>query len=221
MKRVWIVFLAAVALLCLNGCAGKEERSESLIQFQQGDIGVEENDAPAREDVIAITRDSDARVRMIKLIEEYHGYIPFLDGETYYGEGYFKSEEGVDNRSGDAYGMDSLGYVIWVYRNTFGSADKELEEGVSFLKTKTEVPADKLRVGDIGVYSPDEQIPNHYGIYVGDYDGVPVFSHLSGECAEKYPCGHDRYSFLRSARDSYFQGNAPVEFTKFYRVMEE
>lgn len=166
----------------------------------------------------SVDNSMEKRKYMLKLVFDHNGYIPFADGQRYYGKGYFKSPDGIDNlRNSSPVGMDSLGYVIWVYRNTFGYCDPLFNNPIEYYQKSQKVTVSELQVGDVGMYTNDEGEKNHFGIFVGYEQGIPVFSHCSNLVAPKYPCGNDRLSFLQSSTNSYYLGNAPVELNYFFR----
>lgn len=197
------------------GGAGENEPLEPVIE---GDSGEDGDWIMTIDSTFQVDASMGTRKSMVELIFEYSGYIPFADGQHYYGKGYFKSPDGIDNLARETpVGMDSLGYIIWVYRNTFGYCDPLFNDPITYYQKSQKISAAELQVGDIGMYTDKNGEKNHFGICIGYDHAIPVFSHCSNLVAPKYPCGNDRLSFLRSAADSYYMGNAPVEFNFFFR----
>ena len=190
----------------------------SIVPAEEGDAGIVDEEVLTIYSEIPMEASGKTKEGMVAFILDYMGYIPFADGGRFYGTGYFKSPDGVDNRIQSPAGMDSLGYVIWVYRNVFGSCSEKLENPVANLQEWQQVSVENLQIGDIGMYTDKAGERNHFGIFVGYDHGIPVFSHCSGLMALKYPCGNDRLSFLKSMTSLYYMGNAPVEFNFFFRL---
>lgn len=183
----------------------------------EGDAGELELHELSIGSIIPVEVTAATKTEMVSFILNYLGYIPFADKGRFYGTGYFKSPDGVDNRNQEPVGVDSLGYVIWVYRNIFGTCPVEFEEPEKWPVIWSPVTTQELEIGDIGVHQDTSNNQNHFGLFVGYSSGFPVFVHCSGLAAPGYPGGNDRLSFLKSATTSFYMGNAPVDFHYFYR----
>ena len=195
----------------------EEELQKSEIK---GDAGENEDDIVTYD--VSTPLDIEAacsRMEITRLAIRYHHSIPFQDGERYLAAEYPVVKDGVDIRQfpEDAeVGMDSFGYVLWLYRNVFGVTPDGLFSPEDLLK-QSAVPSSELQVGDIGI-AADNKGKAHYGVCIGFYDDLAVFSHCSSIPAERYPGGTTRYSFLSSQTDRFFDGMAPENFTEFYRL---
>lgn len=155
---------------------------------------------------------------LTELALDYNNQIPFADGGRYGRTGYPVIADGVDNRhhpKEERPGMDSLGYIMWIYRNLFGQYDERLDDPISMYQ-ETAVDLSELRVGDIGMISL-EAAGNHYGICIGFQDGLAVFSHSDSAPHALYPGGVNRLTFLASQTDQYLEGQAPENFQYFFR----
>jgi len=184
-----------------------------------GDAGISDEEELSILSPIPVEVSAATKKEMVSFILSYLGYIPFADQGRFYGTGYFKSPDGVDNRIQTPVGVDSLGYVIWVYRNVFASSSPAFNEPEGWPQQWQQITVTELEIGDIGVYQDPSSTQNHYGVFVGHSNGFPVFAHCSGVAAPKYPCGNDRLAFLKSVTQQYYMGNAPVDFHYFFRPM--
>ena len=165
---------------------------------------------------------NNSKKALVELAVTYNKKIPFCVGgiDESNTNGYYVSPGGVDNYKLGEYlkhGMSSQGYVIWLFRNTFSSAPAEFLDLVTAYKNGNQQTVATLEIGDIGLLTDDPWEANHYGVCVGFIDGVPLFSHCGPYPTKDYPMGTTHISFLKSARDSFYNGSAPVEFTCFYR----
>lgn len=163
--------------------------------------------------------------RMIKLAIDSLEALPFKEGgrDCYY-EGFIRYSDIIDNYKlensdlGDlSHGMDSQGFVIWLYRNIFGICSSDFLDLVKMYENGDKVSQSELNVGDIGLYTDKEGFPNHYGVCVGFDNGIPVFAHCSGIYRSKLPMGTNIISHLKSASTDYICGYPPVEFNYFFR----
>lgn len=141
--------------------------------------------------------------------------IPFDEGGRCYGIGFSPSK----NPMGGYNGLDSIGWLIFAYRNVTGETAQASVNPVSYVKKypKSEVKAiSDLEIGDIGMLSMSET-DNHYGIFAGFYNGNPVFVHCSNEPDSVYGTGCLRMSYLKGVCDYYIEGSSPVDFRYFVR----
>lgn len=159
---------------------------------------------------------------LTELALEYNNKIPFALGGRYGRTGYPVVDSGIDNRyhpEDSKMGMDSLGYIMWLYRNLFGTYDGQLEDPTS-MYTDCSVSIDELRIGDVGMITLDRD-GNHFGICVGFIEDKAVFSHCDSAPHQLYPGGVNRLTFLASQTDEYLEGQAPTDFLYFVRPMAE
>lgn len=228
---ILFLFLTMIKRRAGSEAPAEEESSENTIQAAAGRAGedfyIEEpsgdggKDAPldAPRGNIAPYGEKGSRWTLISLAVDYDRTIPFcLSGiDESLEEGYVRSG-GVDNYSSrPAHGMSSASYIVWLYRNTFGNCDGGLSDPVSEYKRSRKVSSSELLPGDIGMYYCDESEGNHFGVCIGFYHGVPLFTHCSSVGTRDFPAGCNRISFLKSASDSYFSGSEPVDFRYFFR----
>jgi len=207
---------------------GHDIRIESLAAEREemnarGDPGDDERATPSDSEKNAAVFDTGrprSRKALIEIALEYNGYIPFASGGRSFEKGFHKYRSGIDNRGKPPElqtGLDSWGYVMWLFRNTFGEDGDEWLSPEALSKTAAEVKREDLQVGDIGMLYPPGENGNHFGVCVGYIDGIPVFSHCANIPAEGYPCGNSRLSCLSAEEDLYMHGSAPVGFTCFFR----
>jgi len=197
------------------------EEKESM--YARGDAGDEEGRQYTDKELNAAVFDTGrrhTRKALIELALEYNGYIPYAQGGRSFDKGFHKYPGGIDNRGKGSElqtGLDSWGYVIWLFRNTLGATGDEWLSPETIAETSMEVAESALEVGDVGMLLPPGSSGNHYGVCVGFIDGIPVFSHCANVPADKYPCGNNRLSYLESSTGLYLHGSAPVAFTFFFR----
>lgn len=168
--------------------------------------------------VIEPLADQPTKAAMQEIALSYNGKIPYMDGAKCLVQGYPVLDTGFDYTllpEGGFVGMDSLGYVEWLYLNTFGQCPEELQKPEDVYE-KYRVEEDELEIGDIGMYTLDGQ--NHYGICIGYENDKAVFSHCSSIPKEKYPGGCTSVSYLASQNSTYLQGNPPEDFKYFIRI---
>lgn len=160
-----------------------------------------------------------SRKTLITLAIDRDRCIPFCSAgfDESKEQGYVNSG-GVDNYSAAyPHGMTSASYVVWLYRNTFGDCDAELYDLPHLYERSQKVSQSELLPGDIGMYYCDGEDGNHFGVCIGFYEGVPLFTHCSSLGTDEFPAGCNRISFLKSASDRYFQGSEPMDFRYFFR----
>lgn len=195
----------------LSGDAGDEGSYEADINTPIEDV---------------LNNEKHTKDRMIRLAIDSLEAIPFKDGgrDCYY-EGFVRYNDVIDNYKlemtelGDlSHGMDSQGFVIWLYRNTFGICQSDFLDLVKMYNgSSTKVSSSELQVGDIGLLTDKEGDPNHFGVCVGFDKDIPVFAHCTGIYKDKLPMGTNIISHLKSASNDYLCGYPPVEFNFFFR----
>lgn len=152
---------------------------------------------------------------MRNICMEYLYKIPFLEDGRYFGIGYSVSM----NVDGMYNGLDSIGWLIFAYRNLTGETSVTSKNPVEYYtknKNSRVQSISELEIGDIGMISLNET-DNHFGIFVGFYNENPVFVHCSNEPDSVYNQGCVRMSYLQSVCDYYIEGSAPVDFQYFVR----
>lgn len=188
----------------------QEEEGRS-VHAGTGDPGLTEQEL--RTPAAGKTRDR-TRNALAELLLEYDGYVPYLKDGRLWQETIPKLDHGVDNWNGnlaDGYGVDSLGYVLWAYYQLFHIAIPNPAEAY---RNGNRIPVDGLLTGDVGMEEYQEGIPNHYGIFIGYDDEIPVFAHCTSIPYPGYPGGVSR---LSSIGDKYYMGTAPATFQYFTR----
>lgn len=199
-----------------------DEDSDS-IEFS----GVNSGDSGADEDIkydiytsLEIDADISTPEHLISLALSYNGKIPYAPNGRYWLLDYPIFLDGIDNRLLPAdmvIGLDSKGYVIWLFRNVFGICDPLIETPTELYK-EYQVNSDSLQVGDIGMLTINKNEKNHIGVCIGYFEDVPIFSHCDSYADINYPCGNTRISYLKSYRDEYFLCKPPVDFQYFIRL---
>ena len=203
----------------MNSLVPVEEREE---EFSRGEAG---DDSQRYSDNQMIVKPFEterprARTVLTELALEYDGVIPYASGGRSFDKGFHKYASGIDNR-GKApelqTGLDSWGYVVWLFKNVFGALDEAWLEPESLVSTGKTVNKEEIRVGDIGMMYPAGKVPNHYGVCIGFSGNKPVFSHCVNIPKEHYPLGCTRLSFLAADSQEYIDMSGPVSFTVFFR----
>lgn len=155
---------------------------------------------------------------LTELAVSYDLKIPYAEGGRYSRDGYPVIAAGLDNRFMDKdnqMGLDSLGYLLWIFKNTTGEDQTDLERPYELVR-ESGVSIDDLQVGDIGMYST-EASGNHYGVCVGFLDGLAVFSHCDSKPTKAYPGGVNHLSFLAGQTNRCLDGFSPEPFAYFVR----
>ena len=149
---------------------------------------------------------------------EYNEKIPFTDGGEYYGIGFPLLPDipaGYLDPSAGSIGLDSLGYVRWLYKNAIGYTPNSLENPLDYLTTAS-VSIKDLQIGDVGICQyEDGQI--HYGVFLGYYREIPIFTHCDSCPLAGYPYGANRLSFVSSVCDQHLNGSPAADFKIFIR----
>lgn len=160
---------------------------------------------------ISLTRENLREVCMTYLYK-----IPFVQDGRIYSMG-FSAPRNVD---GSLRGLDSIGWLIFAYRNFTGVTCNASVNPVRFYQEhpKSRVTSlSGLKIGDIGMLDCNDSTDNHYGIFVGFYNENPVFIHCSNEPDSEFKTGCVRMSYLESVCDYYIEGSSPVDFQYFVR----
>lgn len=176
---------------------------------------------------LTITGNMKPRDRINMICREYNNLIPFAVGGREYGLGYEKYYEGFDNRTwerefGTTFGLDGEGYLIWIYRNTFGETPAAMEDGLIQMLGRDDVESieiSDLMIGDICMLSDDPNASyNQYGIVAGEYNGHVVVSLCDNVSTPKFSDGSNRLAYIVDEYNVAIGESMPVEFKYFYRI---
>ncbi len=165
------------------------------------------------------------RENITSLCVEFDGLIPFSYQGRSYALGFDKQISGYDNSVypvGRGYGLDSFGYVVWVFRNAAGHTPEALKEPDPFSPaTITEISCSELKVGDIcSYYDIGTTDGNVLGVVAGFRDGVPVVSMADNRATKEFPYGCNHLAYIESIQDEVLGDYPPEPFTCFYRLSE-
>lgn len=173
------------------------------------------------------TEGKSPREYMSALCLEYNGLIPFaIDGREY-GKGYDKYNNGFDNRYWKqeydvAFGLDSEGYLIWLFRNTFGYTPSGMDEGISSMYSKEgveHVEINELQVGDICMLTDDINASyNMYGVVAGTYQGHIIVSLCDNIGNPKFTDGSTRLAYIVDEYNTAIGESMPIDFKYFFRI---
>lgn len=117
----------------------------------------------------------------------------------------------------DYEGLDSLGFVDWAYRKVIGTSLESIEKPALLYENSKKITEDKLQIGDIGMTSLNDGEDDHYGIYVGTINSMPVFAHCSSNPTKYMEKGCLQFSYLKSFNDESLNNVSSVSFTYFFR----
>lgn len=228
MINCWWSCLSLPMLLVFSVMSPAITQSEFLIKKQSETIGtvaeigepglLYEDTESHQEGGLYIEAEIQNPYGLVNFILQYDGVIPYTEGGRYWGRGFFASKTGIDNRLMEKkIGMDSLGYVCWVYHNLFGEVRNEIKDPVAAYQNGNRIKVEELKIGDIGMTGCETGKPNHFGIFIGYDSGRPVFTHCSSIPQPNYPGGVNGLSYLLSANNAYYNGIPPVDFRYFVR----
>lgn len=155
-----------------------------------------------------------------ELCVTYAGKIPFLEGGREYGlefvdlTNYHKTP--MDTTSMKI-GLDSTGYLIWLYRNTFGFTPKGMNHLYQLYQTEKRISSkEDLRVGDICMQEQGKK--NYYGVIAGFIKEEPVVAWCDSQATNLYKNGASKLGYIKKYTNKYLNGTAPGEFRYFFRL---
>lgn len=148
---------------------------------------------------------------------EYDKLIAYKDGGRRYDLSMPTYKAVLSSMGTNEYeGLDSLGFVDWAYRIVTGTSLKNIETPITLYEQSAKVNLDDLQIGDIGMYSKEES-GNHFGIFVGKIDGIPVFAHCANIPIRNMQKGCLQFSYLSSVKDKALNDSPAVSFSYFFR----
>lgn len=155
------------------------------------------------------------------LCADYNEGIPFSYKGRSYEIGFNLQKDGFDNSQypvGQGYGLDGLGYLIWMYRNALGYTPEQLKGTFSCDRLeKNKIAFEDLKIGDICITEKsDKDIV--YGVVAGFYDDNVIVSVCDNEACEKFPYGCNHLVYVKSQNDKVLGNFQPVDFNYFYRL---
>lgn len=156
------------------------------------------------------------RQELIRLALEGVGNIPFLEGGNLIERQFSKFSAGVDNRFLEKEfqtGLDSLGYVQWLYNHLFQEpiTDPAEESGQG-----NRIVLGELRPGDIVMREYRTGRANHYGIFLGYDRQIPVVVHCDSGPWPRFPEGVLKISAI-GEDGKYYMGTPAEDFSYFSR----
>ena len=138
------------------------------------------------------------------------GYIKGTSDENYNPLLDFYAEE-------DTGGINSEGYVVWLFRQVFGIVPDSFENVIGMYKSGEKILKENLEVGDIGMSSLDSSADTRYGVCIGFKEGSPVFTHLSPVADKGKKSGTNYISYLKELKDAPLNGVEPISLKYFVR----
>lgn len=152
------------------------------------------------------------RSTMVCLLYNSTKVIPFCEGGRYWKTDFPELPAGSYNSPGSETGVDSLGLVMWAYYAIF---HEFIEEPSHAYRLGNRIGKDDLKPGDIGMSEYDAGIPNHFGIFLGYDDHIPVFAHCSSYPFPGFPNGCVQLCTIQNSITDFYAG-APAEDFKYF-----
>lgn len=218
-----VIAFATGYLICHSLPSSRQNRQDSVAMgivekdtarsTAEGDPGLSDEELRS-----PVSRDEKARTRkeFVKLALEGVGNIPFLEGGHFLEGRFPKFPDGLDNRvleKGFQTGVDSLGYVQWLYNQMFQVV---IEDPAEEFRQGNRIAVSELRAGDIAMKDYHVGAANHYGIFLG-YDGdIPVIIHCDSGPWPRFPGGVVKLSTIEE-EGHYYMGTSPEAFSYFTR----
>lgn len=174
------------------------------------------------DDSIEAEETADWKASLQDMILSVNETIPFAENMREYGK-MDTYPDGFDNRQlvyavGFGYGVDSIGYLIWLTRNVFGETVADFEDMISLYSESEKVDISELEIGDIGMIYDDTTVNNVYGIVAGHTeDGYVIMSLCDNTYSKLFPLGSNRLCYIKSENNNFFGASAPVDFRFFFR----
>lgn len=151
---------------------------------------------------------------------EYNMQVPYVQGGRAAGSlnKYYEGITEEDIKDENIRGLDSEGYVKWLYQSIF---NKDIFEGTlaSYLDKCIQVSdISSLQIGDICLID-DSFNAKLYGVvaYI-DHDGTVLVSLCDSRPSEKFITGSTRLAYIKSQYNGYYEKSLPVDFNLFYRL---
>lgn len=197
---------------------GYEARETEAFVMPKGDAGDYDYQEPEKESAVDVGENGATKERMMDLAFDSAGCIVYApeNSSEIYRQGYISgtSDDNVnpllDFAGSRKEGINSSGYVVWLFRNVFGMVGDELEDPISMYGGGLEIGTNSFEVGDIGFTSLDRDTAV-YGVFVGYVNDAPVFTYLSPEN------GVSGLGYLMSAKEEYLGKIPPVDLCYFVR----
>ena len=175
-------------------------------------------------DLFQMGTPTDAKSRLISLCEEYNELIPYGYQGRSWSYGYFKQEDGYENILYDScasgLGVDGLGYVIWLYRNSLGHTPAELMGVFDFSHFTKKISLNDVQIGDFCV-TTDKYEDVCYGIVCGfSPDGHVIVTMCDNSPSDRFPYGCNHLVYVKDDCNSFLGNYAAVDFKIFYRLQD-
>lgn len=166
----------------------------------------------------------EVRSRLIGLAEDYNEMIPYGHLGRSWSYGYFKQEDGYENILYDScsngLGIDSLGYVIWIYRNSLGHTPSELQGEFTVSNLRHPIRADEAQIGDMCMTAARDQ-DVCYGVVCGfSAEGHMIITMCDNIPNTRFKYGCNHLAYVKNDYNEYLGDYTAVDFTNFYRLDE-
>lgn len=177
----------------------------------EGDSGLsdEELQSPVAKDKTVQTRKE-----LVRMALEGVGNIPFLEGGNLT-NGQFP-QLWMDNRFLEKEfrtGLDSLGYVQWLYSQLF---QEPITDPAEEFRQGKRIVLEELRTGDVVMREYQEGTANHYGVFLGYDREIPVVVHCDSGPWPRFPEGVLKLSAI-GGEGEYYMGTPAEDFSYFSR----
>ncbi|XBX10770.1 NlpC/P60 family protein (plasmid) [Enterocloster clostridioformis] len=153
---------------------------------------------------------------MVSLLYKSKNVIPFCEGGRYWKTEFPAVSGGANHIPDSGSGVDSLGFVMWAYYAIF---QEYIDEPSHAYRLGNRISIKDLRPGDIGMMEYAADKPNHYGIFLGYDNEIPVFAHCSSFPFPGFPGGGVKLCSIDSSesKEKLYMGSPAEQFQYFTR----
>lgn len=210
-----IMCISISCTLLFTGCL----KDEQLYQSYKTDNNTSNNVYNESETISSVSVMTSKQYLFSATCLEYNMMVPYVQGGSAE-ERLKKYDKGIqeeDLKDEYFHGVDSEGYVKWLYAKIFNT-DIIVGTLFSYLENCTKiVDFSTLQIGDICSIE-DSTNANLYGVvaYINE-DGTVIVSLCDSSPNEKFVTGSVRLAYIQSQKNSYYENSMPVNFNVFYR----
>lgn len=208
-RMIKTIFISLSCTLLLTGCLKEDDLYKSYSNIDIDSVSIDNSDT--------YNQLTDKQYLFSATCLEYNMMVPYVQGGRSDNslKKYLKGIMTVDLEVDQIQGVDSEGYVKWLYKKIF---KKDIIDGAlnNYLKQCIKISGvSELQIGDICLTN-DNVI--QYGVvaYIAE-DGKVIVSLCDSRPSEKFVTGSVRLAYIQSQQNSYYGDSLPVDFTMFYR----
>lgn len=192
-------------------------------KFQKALKKYEKSTSEATEDTkLTMSGNQTPAERLQNLCLEYDEKIPYAKDTFNYYLG-FQKVDAYDNtpflkEGQNGYGMGSLGYVTWCYRNSLGYTPKALKGELFHAKDAVKIDLSELKTGDLCVI--DQNNGKLYGVVCGTYKENIVLSLCDAYSTQDFQAGCVHMAYVKQLHDEFLGYYPSVKASAAYRLKE-